>query len=334
MAKTIYTTRGEATLNGSYTSGGTTLTLHAGHTLTQFSTGNGQCTLLIDNELFLATVIAATSATVTGAQEGTAAANHSNSAAVTQVMTKVVHDGMRSDQQKIGAYSSLPSTSLAQKGDVYRATDGPYEFVFDGSVWQAFHRGGLVNKPDDSVFSTVNIGTATYSLQGGMQLIAAPGTGGTAVAMRLKTMAAAAPYTITAKISGLMQDANNTFAGLVVLENGTGSLMMIGIGLGDDTQPVFVLRGSSGSISGAAAYHPKVTMDCFWVQIQAVSVVGVVTLTYRYSNDPVSSGWLDVTARLATTDFTSQPDRVGLAVNPGGGGTSTIYGGLISLLEV
>lgn len=137
MAVEVYTTLGASTLSGSYTSGGGTLSVTSAASFP--ATGNFR--VRVDDEIFKVTSVSGTTFTVTGAQEGTSAANHSSGADITEVVTALAWDAIRSDQSQIGAYASLPSTSGQKSGNRYKCTDSPYEFIFDGAAWNAFIGG-------------------------------------------------------------------------------------------------------------------------------------------------------------------------------------------------
>lgn len=84
MATETFANTASSTLNGAYTSGGSSIVVTSASTFP--TTGNFR--VLIDSEIMLVTAVSGTTFTVSGAQEGTSAANHSNGAAVTHLLTK------------------------------------------------------------------------------------------------------------------------------------------------------------------------------------------------------------------------------------------------------
>jgi hypothetical protein len=165
-----YTNLASSTLASSYTAGGTTVTLASGDgakfpTTGDFTIAVGQppafflqCTSRTGDTLTVDTI----------ATEGTTAANASSATVVTQVITAGVLDGIRSDQNQVGPYSSLPSSGM-RKGDSYKCIDSPYEYVYNGSAWQAFVFGYAVTEPILSSFTQVNVGLSTFdSTHGGI----------------------------------------------------------------------------------------------------------------------------------------------------------------------
>ena len=70
----------------------------------------------------------------------------------------------------IGPIASLPGSGTTT-GDTYICLDSPYEFVWDGSVWQAFVFGYNVTQPILANFTQANVGELTIdSTHGGLVL--------------------------------------------------------------------------------------------------------------------------------------------------------------------
>ena len=68
--------------------------------------------------------------------EGTDA-SASSGATVRHLLTAGGMDGIRADLTQFGTFSSLPNTTGQKQGNRYIVTDGPYEYYYTGSVWQA-----------------------------------------------------------------------------------------------------------------------------------------------------------------------------------------------------
>ena len=155
-----YTNLASSTLASSYTAGDSSITVATGDGAKFPTTGNFtvavgqppnfflQCTARTDDTLTVDT----------SATEGTTAANASSATAVTHVITAGVLDGIRSDQNQVGLYSSLPTSGM-KKGDSYKCSDSPWQFHYDGSVWQPLLWGWYNGVGPSSVFDASRVTT-------------------------------------------------------------------------------------------------------------------------------------------------------------------------------
>lgn len=64
----------------------------------------------------------------------------------------------------LGTFSALPSPTAS--GTVYKQTDGPYEWVSNGSTWQAFWNGFTVTTPPTTAWTSEGIATESGSTAG------------------------------------------------------------------------------------------------------------------------------------------------------------------------
>lgn len=172
MAAQGYTDDVNGTLTSAYVTGVST-TLSFTISTGSLPTSGLLFILQVDAEYFLGsswTVLAGVyTVTVTGAQGISSGANHSIGANVTGcwLLSQVI-DGIRSDQNQIGPIASRPTSGM-KKGDRYKCSDSPYDYVYDGSVWQAFVFGFQVTEPVLANFTQVNIGSSTLdTTQGGI----------------------------------------------------------------------------------------------------------------------------------------------------------------------
>lgn len=163
----VYTTLGQSTLASGYTSGGVSLVLNSGSSFP--STGNFR--VRVENEIFKVTARSSGTLTVVGAQEGTSASNHSSGATCTEVVTALALDAIRSDQNAQGVLASLPSS--AKQGDAYKATDGYYDYFFNGSVWVPKYRGMICTIPTQT-FGFKNQQSATVVTSKGPTILTVP----------------------------------------------------------------------------------------------------------------------------------------------------------------
>jgi len=126
--------------------------------------------------------------------EGTDA-NASASDNVYAVLSALSLDGIRADQNQFGTRANLPSTTGQKKGNRYKCTDSPYEFIFDGSAWQPFFMGVRVVEPVAANFSWNNQGGASIITSAGGILLACPPHSGDTIRSQLVSYGSA-PFTV------------------------------------------------------------------------------------------------------------------------------------------
>ena len=230
MAAWDYTNDVAGVLTAGYTSGGTTLqfSLSAGSLPT-----SGRLFILQvlheganTDEYFLCTSYTGTyTATVVGAQAGSAASNHANGATITGCwwLPQVI-DGIRSDQSQIGVYSSLPAAGM-KSGDRYKCTDSPHDLIYSGAAWNAFVRGIQATPVSLAAFSWVNQGGSSASQQGASLAVTVPAVSGDQYRSLVKSVPSA-PYTAIAMFDMLLAEYNYSQAGLVLRDSGSGKMVV------------------------------------------------------------------------------------------------------------
>ncbi len=201
VTTTVSNAKGRGTLGSSYTSGGSSLVLTAGHGARFPSTGNFRVGVgdpsLSSYELFLVTARSTDTLTVTGAQENTPAGNHSAGVDVIMVETAASIDAIRADMSAIGPIASLPSTSGQKAGNVYHLTDSVYDrYVFDGSIWVPYCMGIKCVEPVSGDFAWINQGAATIDTSFGGIVLADAGNASSQLRLRKKAAPGSTPYTI------------------------------------------------------------------------------------------------------------------------------------------
>ncbi len=168
MAIELYTNNAQTTVaGGGYTSGSLVLNVAStGAPFASVATGVTQMHLLVWRVIAgvptpIVNLLA--SNTVSGSQWAVAAegadANALAGDFVTCILSSDGMDQIRKDLSQQGVDSSLPATTNQKQGNVYRATDKPVDYVFDGSAWSAFPRGIIKPRyvPDDE-----STGSTTY----------------------------------------------------------------------------------------------------------------------------------------------------------------------------
>ena len=272
-----YTDNYSSTLSGGYSSGGTSLSVAS---VTGLPASGLEFYLLVaaellnTAELFKVTSYSGTTLAVVGAQGNTSASNHSSGATITGcwISTNVLN-GIRADQSQVGVYASLPASGM-KKGDRYRCTDAPYEFIFDGTNFIPIHpQFGQVAIPGPGNFSWLNQGSSTESTTHGFAFLAHPG-GSSSFDVSARVMAQPTkPYTITALMRIGMSNTFNA-AGLLWRDSSGGGLHCVGVGWEGSATPGFdSFKANSPTsfnahYSGSPGSGPWPSINDLWIRIQ------------------------------------------------------------------
>lgn len=170
-----------------------------------FPTG-GDFWIRIDDEIMKVTGVSSNTFTVVRGESGggaSAAASHSNGAAVTGVLTSQAITQLRADITRWGTYAQMAALTDMKSGDVFYfdGSDTAYErAVYNGSSWNHYLANGYkATLPVVGDYSWTNQGTSTAVASGGAVLFTVPAA---AANMRVLTKAApSTPYTITAVVA-------------------------------------------------------------------------------------------------------------------------------------
>lgn len=120
--------------------------------------------ILIGLELLLVTAGGtSTTWTVTRGIEGTTATSHSASDVINVILSAGSLDQIRKDISVFGSYASLPTSGM-KAGDQYKCSDSPWQFYFDGSVWQPLLWGWYNGVNPSTVFDTSRVTTLNGSV--------------------------------------------------------------------------------------------------------------------------------------------------------------------------
>ena len=112
--------------------------------------------------LLIFRVTSVSGTTFTGSAEGSDASAASGSIVQGTMLTTAALTQIRADAIQFGTRANLPSTTGQLKGNLYRCTDSPYEYIFDGSVWQPYVFGFNVVEPVLANFTQVNVDKTTF----------------------------------------------------------------------------------------------------------------------------------------------------------------------------
>lgn len=256
---------------------------------------SGNFRILIDTELIQVTAVSGTTWTIVRGIEGTTAATHSSGTAVNAIITAGAWDAIRSNQSSFGPFSGLPTTGKA--GDRYKQTDGPYEWISNGSTWQAFWNGYPVTLPPSSGWTAEGIASESGSSAGtshytnGFGYLIGNGLGSQSVGVNYMA-APSTPYHITARLmmepTGII---SSKFYGI------GASLSILGgtfVGFRDSGGKyigvsVIVEPGSPNAYFTVKFFNPDTTISSTLLQLSnSISIGSLLSnkdFVYRIGND-------------------------------------------------
>jgi hypothetical protein len=294
------------TLGSSYTSGGVSLALTAGHGSRFPSTGDFW--VRVEDEIFKCTARSTDTLTVVGAQDGTAAANHASASAVTWVLAVAAFDQVRTDLGSMyDTYANIAAATPGanEVGKMAFSTNSLYSARWNGSAWQWFYNNSPVTLPPTAGWTWDNQGTATETQAGGYLYLNAPAVSGGNSRVRYRT-APAAPWTLTALVNANVNHLSNQQVGILVRGSGSGKLYLFGPGASaaasQTTQVVKNNNPTSWSGTPSSLNGPLPTAP-MWLQITDNNT----DLLFSYSRDGInfSQVYQDTRASFLT------PDQIG-----------------------
>ena len=214
---------------GGYTSGSGVLNVG---TTSGVSLNSGDtCRLAIYNGSTLVVILIA-SAVNSGTQfavtaEGTDA-SASSGFAVLNVLTVGGMNQIRSDLSLMGSYVDLPSpgSNFLIAGQRFKQTDGPYEWIFNGTTWVAFLNGFQAVLPIGANYTWANQGGATIDFTSAYGLMAIPASGSTSLRVQYKAQPST-PYTIDVMIAGDLVTGNSNTIGIGFYDSVGGALITL-----------------------------------------------------------------------------------------------------------
>ena len=159
MATEQFTNGVSTTLNGTITSGQTTLVVASA---TGFSTVPN-FRILVENEIMLVTGVSSTTFTVTRGAENSSAQAHNSGVTITQILTAGALNQLKTDiiTSTIfsGTFASRPAAGTANR--LYFATDLNVTFYDNGSTWTATAPGQIFKQMGNPAFNVVSSNTKT-----------------------------------------------------------------------------------------------------------------------------------------------------------------------------
>lgn len=291
------------TLGSSYTSGGTSLVLTAGHGARFPSSGDFW--VRVEDEIFKVTARSTDTLTVVGAQDGTSAANHTSGVTVRWVLGAASLDQLRSDLILTGTYGSVPSASSVPSGTLYLPTDGAFNFGrSDTSDW-IWYRDGQRHYPiPTSSWTTINGSTETFDTSRGYGYLSVPSSGTDNIRARVRSVSA--PWTLTVRVR-VIHNTNNYSLGGIAISDGTGKLVVFGMGSNAGSTLLSYYHASptgGGSLRGTAYAFGGGEL---WLRAADDNTNRILS----YSVDGIN--WTQYSSTARTTDLTAS--EVGIFMN-------------------
>ena len=167
-----------------------------------------------------------------------------------------------------GTRASLPGTVPAS-GSLYVCTDSPYQYLSDGTAWQAYMFGFHVTEPILSNFTWANQGGATADTTFGGIYLSAPAVSGDNIRL-LFIAAPSTPYTITAAFLYNMV-APPGYGGLSFYDGTKFATALMAISSGPPPFPIVTASKFTNATTFSASYvnSPLIFMNgpLFWLRV-------------------------------------------------------------------
>lgn len=281
-----------STLDGGIDASQTTIDVHDG---SQFpSVGNFR--LRIGNELLKVTARSGDTLTVVRGIEGFAADSHSDSAAVTMIVTADSFDRNGKDNVTLWGSNAPPLNTIVDVDGITPLTT--------------------------SDFSWENQGGATAADQHGTILFRCPPSGSNSIRSFLRSLPSA-PWTWTAAIdvTCFADDGGtqNNNLGVCLRESGTGKIYLFGFNRSSTTSRRLLLEKWSGNASFSATpwknTNPIFSGPLLWTKI----VDNNTNLIFSLSSDGIE--WTQIFSESRTTFMSGAPNQFGLSSNNGSNGS-------------
>lgn len=332
IANTVSTTT-----NATYTAGDTSLTV----TATGAFPNSGNFRIIVvdgSNNILVTlkvTVVSSSTVFATTPEGADAGSPISGGASVYLAETAGGLTAFIADCRQFGVDGSLPTTTNQKVGNQYQATDGPYDYYFNGSVWVP--RGPVWNltKPILANYSgTRNTsGSATITdTAAGILFSNLANSSGTLVYAYFAEPAA--PYTLTLLTKGIgVYDGSHVCAPMMFgwRNSGTSKLEWIGNFVYNSTPGGYIacerFTDDSTFSTEDASFKTPFHQQLF-LQLHRAST----TYSFKFSVDGVTFiNLYDMTN--ATTNLGGAPDQIIFGMAPAGNSQVNHLGTAISLVQ-
>jgi hypothetical protein len=305
-----YANNASTTLNGSITSGATSITV-SGYSTFPSST---QFRIKIDNEIMIVTGGAGTTTwTVTRGVEGTTARSHADGAVVKHILTAGGLVQTFEDRINSGLLANRPTAGTPKR--VYIARDGRGIDVDDGSVWNTLTGLAYSKPPVLANFSWVNQGTATATQTNHGIDFFMPNSGSDQLRYLAKAPSTT-PIDVTISFQSLLSLNNFNAAGMFLFNSG-GALVMSYMQEFNNT--VTYKRWNSVT-SFNSEPNGAVRGISFGAQMYLRYQEDLTTRYFKVSID--NNNWLTLHSESNTTFLTVDRIAIGMQMNSAGGNTA------------
>jgi hypothetical protein len=247
-----YVNNAASTLAADITSSATSLTVASGDGTKFPSSGNFR--LLIGTEILIAGARSGdTISSLTRGAEGTAAAAHSTSDAVTHILTAGALDAVRADICQTGADASK---AASKAGALYLPSDGYVVYRDTGSALAAWGPLFSLSAPDNSAFTADYNSPTVVTTNGGIVISGAASTDN--IRGRLKAVPGSTPYTFEAGF--LLRAIAESYhgAGLMVTDGTTTSNKVITVMLATESNALYLKVSRWNSATSFSAEPLKI----------------------------------------------------------------------------
>lgn len=280
---------------------------------------SGDFYIVIGNEVLRVTSRSGNNLTVV---RGVPSTVHSLGDCVTRIISKT---DLESYWIVRDSYPNRPSPGVA--GRYFIATDCPLECYDDGTTWQSRIFGHNITQYDDTGFTWLNQGTATFETTYGFGHLNMPNDVTLQVRGRYMN-APATPYTVTAFYNYTQCNDASNIAGLIFRDSGTGKITLFG----PSQAMVFrVAKYDSVTVLNSVytltwnSFPPGLNIcNGMWIRMTDNGTNRI----YQYSMD---NFYWDTIYQHGRTDFHT-PNQIGYAMNAqhGFGGRMNIYSWLVN----
>jgi hypothetical protein len=295
-----FTNNPTTTLNGTFNSSVTTITVTSGAVFP--ATGNFR--VICDNEIMLCTARSTNDLTVVRGYEGTTGASHNSGTTISQILTADGLDRGGKDNQALWGVSTRPPLNKLV------AADG-------------------ITLLTTSDFSWTNQGTASVSDLAGTIVLRAPSTAGNQFRIQRRT-APGTPWTLTAglklHVQGVDGGTINCQLGIIARQSTSGKFISLAVNRKSTDPQRFAIDhwtnettygGSTPFLGKNQIFHS----DVIWMRINDNGT----NLIFSVSDDGIE--WIQLLSQSRSALMTlnggvTGPDQIGFASNNGGDTTA------------
>ena len=172
-------------------------------------------------------------------------------------LTPGAMDQLRSDFQQFGTFANLPSTTGQKTGNRYKCTDAPFDYIFDGSAWQAYLNGMQVTPIVTGNWTTLGSGGTRTDNSGSISIIGT--TGGSGNVYGVYATVAAGDFTKYLALN--MATPNGNFANCMV--GFTDGTKTEGCGMDNSQLITWIKESTLSGGSYAAGNGPDFSINPF-----------------------------------------------------------------------